>query len=202
MPGFGLDSGQDTAIGSKKAESGSVRRQPGGERPERSGIRIFLGAELHTVPWREGIRVNQVDIGTPVMAAGTRNGRPPKNGSDAFRRRQLRCVDGAAGRVLQRPFAAELAIPDGKLTIEIAKSAHGPKVEAVRPRGSVQVQERRNRMNVQGAGRVGHGDDMRSSLPGQFLGIHGAASRAAANSATWSRIRTMLDGSWAPASVY
>src|SRR5260370_42657696 len=114
MAGLGLDSGQDTAIGSKKAESGSVRRQPGGERPERSGIRIFLGAELHTVPWREGIRVNQVDIGTPGMAAGTRKRRPPKNRGGAFRRRQLRCADGAAARVLERPVAAEHAIAASK----------------------------------------------------------------------------------------
>src|SRR6202051_3452346 len=109
MPGFGLDSGQDTPIGSKKAESGSVLPEPGGERPERSGIRIFLGAELHTKPWREGICVNEVDIGTPVMAAGTRKRRPAKNGSDALRRRHLRCIDGAAGCVKQRPCAAELA---------------------------------------------------------------------------------------------
>src|ERR1700730_16095587 len=136
------------------------------------------------------------------MAAGTRKRRPPKNGSDALRRRHLRCIDGAAGCVKQRPCAAELAIPDGKLMIEIAKSAHGPEVEAVRPCGSVQIHERRDRMHMQGAGRVGHGDDVRSSLPGQFAGIHGAASRAAANSATWSRIRTMLAGSWARASVY
>src|SRR5882724_1711771 len=184
MPGFGLDSRQNTPIGSKKAESGSMHLQPGGERRERSGTRIFFGTELHAIAWREGICVNEVDIGTPVMPAGARKGRPSKNGRNALRRRQLRSVDSAAGGVVQRLLAAELAVPDGKLTIEIAKCAHGLKVEAVRPCRPVQIHERRDRMDMQGTGRVGHADDVRSRLPGQFLGNQGAASRAAANSAT------------------
>ena len=136
------------------------------------------------------------------MAAGARQRRPQQNGVDPLPRRERRGLELGAGGVQHRPFAAELAIPDGKLAAEIAKAADGHEVDSRLSGRAAQIQKRRHDLGVQQTRGIGNGGNMRARLARELSLIHEATPRVAANSATWSNTRAKMPTSWAPEIVY
>src|ERR1019366_4281488 len=136
------------------------------------------------------------------MPAGTGQRRPSQDGADTLRRRHSCYVERPTGIVVERPFAVVLCVPNRQLAVEIAKAADRLEIEACCLRRSAQIQKGGDRLHMQHTRRFRHRHDVGPHPARQFEGVQGEASRAAANSATWSSTRAKLDGSWAPESVY
>src|ERR1700722_1166450 len=72
MPGFGLYARQYTAKRAEKPESSRIERQPFGQRGERTARLELLRRELHPKPRRDGVPIDEIDVGAPVVPARRR----------------------------------------------------------------------------------------------------------------------------------
>ena len=72
-------------------------------------------------------------------------------------------VQRPAGPVLHGALAAELAVPDGQLAVEIPETRERHEVDAVGRRRRPHGQKRRHHLEMQGAGRV---SQLRQVAPG------------------------------------
>jgi hypothetical protein len=72
-----------------------------------------------------------------VVPARARQRGPPADGLDTARGRQRQRIERSAIAILHRPFAAELAVPDRELPIEVPEPGEGDEVDSVgRRRGA------------------------------------------------------------------
>ena len=107
-----------------------------------------------------------------------------KNGVHALIGGQARRIENFALRIVERRFAAPFAVPNGQLPGKIAKPAHGSNIESGHRGAPAQLQERRDSVAMQRAGRLRDLDDMGSGPAGELRRCHEVISRVAASSTT------------------
>ncbi len=202
MPRLGLHPRQFAAVRAKKSEARGIGLKPLRKRCKRSRGRELRRRQLDPIARADGVTVDEIHIRPPVVAAGPGEGRPLQNGGDALGRRQPCGVEQAPRRVVDRRRTAVFRVPDRELAREIAKTTRRHQVEAGCQRRPAQIQERRHHVRVQRTRRIGHVDYVAAHDSGQLARRHGANSRAAAYSATWSMTFTNVSTSWAPEMVY
>ena len=78
-------------------------------------------------------------------------------------------IERPAGPVLHGALAAELAVPDGQLAVEIPETRERHEVDAVGRRRGPHGQERRHDLVMQGAGRVGQLRQVAPGAPSELI---------------------------------
>ncbi len=106
---------------------------------------LFILPGLQRQPGAGGqtVRVVDVEIGAPVVAAGAGQGAPVQDGVQPLLVAQLQGVDGLAVGIEQGALAAPLAVPDGELALEASPAGGGLQVEAGVGGGHLHVVEGR-----------------------------------------------------------
>jgi hypothetical protein len=87
-----------------------------------------------------------------MVAARPGKRRPPEDGVGPLGGRQRHGIERLAGPILHGPLTAELAVPDGELTVEIPETRERHQVQAVGRGGGPHRQERRHHRFMQDAG--------------------------------------------------
>src|ERR1700676_3723556 len=126
MPGFGLYARQYAAKRTEKSESGRIGFPPLGARRE------LPRRKLYPVPRREGVTIDEIDVRPPVVTARSGERGPQQYRLDALGGAELPHVDTPARRVNHGLLAAEFLVPNHQLAREIAKTALGYQIEALR----------------------------------------------------------------------
>src|ERR1700722_7734494 len=191
MPRFGLYARQYPAKRAEKPESHRIVRQPFGQCGERTARLELLRRELNPKPSRNGVPIDEIDVGAPVVPARSGKGGPQQNRLDALGCVELVRIEGQSCRVNHGPRAAEFLVPDRQLAREIAKTALRHKIEAVGQGPAPKGQEWRGHVIVQSTPRFAAAADVEMALGAKPAGVHDAA-RPAANSATWSNTRVSV----------
>jgi len=132
MPGFGLYARQYAAKRTEKSESGRIGFQPLGKRREGTARRELPRRKLYPVPRREGVTIDEIDVRPPVVTARSGERGPQQYRLDALGGAELAHVDTPARRVNHGLLAAEFLVPNHQLAREIAKTALGYQIEALR----------------------------------------------------------------------
>ena len=151
MPRFGRDTAPLGGIRPEEPEVRRMARQPSIEPRERAARPIFLRHQPGSLVGRQRRGIVDIEVGAPMMAAGTGQRRPREDRLDALRDRQRRCQEHPPRPVEQWTIAAELLIPDEALTIEVTERRGRSEIDARVCSGGVQRQERTRHGSVQQA---------------------------------------------------
>src|ERR1700691_257613 len=125
VPGFRLYAGEGAAGRAKEAEPGGVRLEPLGKRGEGAGRGVLGRNQLNPVARRQCAAVDEIQVGSPMMAARARQRGPMKNGVDALGRGQAGRLEDPALGIVQRRLPAPFAVPDRELARKVAEGARG-----------------------------------------------------------------------------
>ena len=117
MPRLGRDTAPLGGIRPEEPEARRMARKPSIEPRERAALPIFLRHQPGPLVGRQSRGIVDIEVGAPMMAAGTGQRRPREDRLDALRDRQRRCQEHLPRPVEQWTIAAELLVPDEALTV-------------------------------------------------------------------------------------
>ena len=133
---------------------------------------VFRADELHTVAFRQRRTVDQVQIGTPMMAAGAGQRGPEQDGADARLLVQRTDIHRFTIRSQHRTDAVEFLVPDGELPFEAAEAAGRDELDAGTPCGTVHLEEAGFDARMQQATRLGQLHDVFGAAARQLFWGH------------------------------
>src|SRR5690625_2082157 len=172
MPRFGGDAAVVGFVREEKPETLHVGFEPLVEFVKVAALFVFVGEEFNFITGWTGVGVDDVNIGSPVMAACAWQSGPDEDCVRALDRRKGGKIDRFARDIVKGPFAPPFCVPDGGLFVEIAKSADGGECDSVLSRGFLHFEKRLRYVAVKLDKEVGNRNDMGSGSACQFVRVH------------------------------
>lgn len=105
-------------IGQEEAEVVHVIVQPFAQIGKPAARLVLPGFQREPGAGGQAVRIVDVEIRAPVMAAGAGQGAPVQDGVQSLGLAQLQGIEGLVVRIQQRALPAPLAVPDGELALE------------------------------------------------------------------------------------
>ena len=162
----------------EEAEAAHVLVQPVIQPAEHAAQGVFVAGQLDLVTGRHRCPVDDVHVGTPVVSARARQRGPQQDGLDSLRLVQAHRIQWPAGRIEQRPVAAELGIPQLPLALEVAKGGDGFEIDPDLRCRMPHRHERIRRIAVHEAMRAGRLRQVCSRPSSDLQRVHSLSSKA------------------------